>query len=174
MSEGVGEMHGVMLTAYKAVSMTGDPMSATPDLQELEKHRDDLRQQLASVGDLRPGSLVAVPKVRETLLPLRERWIAWARAELVSDPSRCRQDGDAHHSAGRRGADSGADRRVSTLAPTYRGVDRGQRSAVSDAAVGRARGRRRGGGEKKGFKEGFAAEVDAEIEALVGPGAADA
>ncbi len=34
-------------------------MSATPDLQELEKRRDDLRQQLASVGDLRPGSLVA-------------------------------------------------------------------------------------------------------------------
>ena len=34
-------------------------MSATPDLQELETRRDDLRQQLASIGDLRPGSLVA-------------------------------------------------------------------------------------------------------------------
>ena len=34
-------------------------MSATPDLQELETRRDDVRQQLASIGDLRPGSLVA-------------------------------------------------------------------------------------------------------------------
>jgi hypothetical protein len=34
-------------------------MLATPDLQELETRRDDLRQQLASIGDLRPGSLVA-------------------------------------------------------------------------------------------------------------------
>ena len=34
-------------------------MPATPDLQELETRRDDLRQQLASIGDLRPGSLVA-------------------------------------------------------------------------------------------------------------------
>ena len=34
-------------------------MSAIPDVEELEKRRDDLRQQLASVGDLRPGSLVA-------------------------------------------------------------------------------------------------------------------
>ncbi len=34
-------------------------MAATPDLQELETRRDDLRQQLASIGDLRPGSLVA-------------------------------------------------------------------------------------------------------------------
>ena len=29
-------------------------MAATPDLQELETRRDDLRQQLASIGDLRP------------------------------------------------------------------------------------------------------------------------
>ena len=34
-------------------------MSTTPDLQELETRRDELRQQLASIGDLRPGSLVA-------------------------------------------------------------------------------------------------------------------
>ena len=34
-------------------------MSAIADLEQLEKRRDGLRQQLASVGDLRPGSLVA-------------------------------------------------------------------------------------------------------------------
>ena len=34
-------------------------MSATPALDELEKRRDALRDQLASVRDLRPGSLVA-------------------------------------------------------------------------------------------------------------------
>jgi len=34
-------------------------MSAISDLEELEERRDGLRQQLASVGDLRPGSLVA-------------------------------------------------------------------------------------------------------------------
>ena len=34
-------------------------MSAPADLQELETRRDELRQQLASIGDLRPGSLVA-------------------------------------------------------------------------------------------------------------------
>ena len=33
-------------------------MPTTPDLQALEARRGELRQQLASVGDLRPGSLV--------------------------------------------------------------------------------------------------------------------
>ena len=34
-------------------------MPTTPDLEQLEQRRDDLRQQLAALGDLRPGSLVA-------------------------------------------------------------------------------------------------------------------
>ena len=34
-------------------------MSAPANLQELEARRDALRQQLALIGDLRPGSLVA-------------------------------------------------------------------------------------------------------------------
>ena len=33
-------------------------MPTTPDLQALEVRREELRQQLASLGDLRPGSLV--------------------------------------------------------------------------------------------------------------------
>ena len=78
-------------------------MSTTPGLEELKARRDNLRRRLASVGDLRPGSLVAQHRTCGNPVPLRKRWIARARSELVSDPRRCRQDGDARHSAGRGG-----------------------------------------------------------------------
>jgi hypothetical protein len=35
------------------------PMPTDPDLEALLRHRDQLKTQLASVGDMRPGSLVA-------------------------------------------------------------------------------------------------------------------
>ena len=85
------------------VSVTVGPMSTTPGLEELEARRDNLRRRLASVGDLRPGSLVAQHRTCGNPVPLRKRWIARARSELVSDPRRCRQDGDARRSAGRGG-----------------------------------------------------------------------
>ncbi len=36
-------------------------MPSPPDLSALSARRDELRRQLAAIGDLRPGSLVRIP-----------------------------------------------------------------------------------------------------------------
>ena len=102
------------------------PMSL--DLTTLQSRRDDLLQRLASIGDLRPGSLAgaALPQVRQSELPLCGLRGARTRAELVADTRSRRQDSEARDSGARSRADAAPDCRVQALAKAERGVGRGQ------------------------------------------------
>jgi hypothetical protein len=51
-------------------------MTKTQDPETLRKRRDEIREELARIGDLRPGSLVGGP----TVIVQRRKGVAMARA----------------------------------------------------------------------------------------------
>ena len=151
-------------------------MTLDAQITDLERRRAELVGQLASVGQMRPGSLT-----------LRFRRCGTAgchcakarrprtRPGVVADAQAQRQDCHAPDSAGCRGANPGADCRMPAFPAIVAGAVGGQQCTVRSASGGRVRADRGAGrdGEKRGFKAAFAVAVDAEIDALVASGATD-
>ena len=146
----------------------------TPDEhQALSRRRDELRQELAHVADLRQGSLSSryrrcgKPRCHCAQEGDPGHGPYWSVTRAVHGKTQFRSP---VHCAGRGAPDRGADRGVPSLSTPDSGVCRCQhplvRCAVGSGRAGRA-------GEKGGLETTLTAEVSAEAERLIGEGALD-
>ena len=118
------------------------PTDTAPE--ELRRRRDDLRRQLAEIGDFRPGSLRAFfRQMRQAGMSLRGRGRPGPRSRLGHLPPCRRQDGEPGHSRRRGRGDAGAGRRASALPSAREGSDRGQRGALPGASGSAHRDRKK-------------------------------
>ena len=101
------------------------------DFEAILARRDEVFRQLASLGDLRPGSLVArFRKCGKPNCHCAAEGAPRTRPQLVAHSRGARQDGDAGDPCRCRRRDVRSDRRVPSLAPADRGTDRGQRAIM--------------------------------------------
>ena len=143
-------------------------MPTIESIDELRRRRDELRGELAAIGDFRPGTLVEYkrkcgkPNCHCAQRPRSPRMGADAEVRRQA-----REPGDTE---GRAGGDAGADRGAPPLQGAVAAPGGGERGTVPGAAEGwpgRGAGRPKRG-LRSSLTAAFAADIAAEIDALAG------